>query len=149
MRPGLVTIAAEGSVPVRVADVIAAAGGLAAGADTDALNLAAPVADGQRVFVPRRGAEAPAVADVDPDVGANVVSGRSAPDAVSDPSRSIDLNRATAAELEALPGVGPATAAAIVEHRSRRGRFRSPEQLLDVPGIGPAKLAALRERVRV
>lgn len=149
VRPGLVSLRG----PVRVADVVAAAGGLTADADLDALNLAAPVEDGQRVFVPHRGAGAPAVADVDPAPPPNVVSGgrrgSGGPGGGASASGDdvVDINTATADQLEDLPGVGPATAAAIVEHRSRRGPFRSAEQLLDVPGIGPAKFAAMRDRV--
>jgi competence protein ComEA len=60
----------------------------------------------------------------------------------------IDLNNATVEQLDALPGVGPSTARAIVEYRSRKGRFRSPDDLLAVAGIGPAKLASLKPLVR-
>lgn len=157
--PSLLVVHAAGAVnraglvrvpgPARVVDVVEAAGGLAADADRDALNLAAPVADGQRVFVPRRGQATPAVADIDPDPDPNVVSGGPAAGAgEADGNAVVNLNTATAAELETLPGVGPATAARIVEYRSGHGPFRSAEQLLEVPGIGPAKLAAIRPRVR-
>ena len=61
----------------------------------------------------------------------------------------MDLNTATAEQLDALPGVGPATAAAILDYRREHGRFRSVDELLDVRGIGEAKLAALRPKVRV
>jgi competence protein ComEA len=64
-------------------------------------------------------------------------------------SGPIDLNTTTAAELEQLPGVGPATAPAIVEHRDENGPFASVENLTDVKGIGPAKLDAIRDLVRV
>jgi competence protein ComEA len=59
----------------------------------------------------------------------------------------VDVNRATAIELESLPGVGPSLAAAIVRHRERMGSFDSLDGLLEVPGIGPAKLAGLLDRV--
>ena len=59
----------------------------------------------------------------------------------------VDLNRATVTELERLQGIGPATASAIVEYRTRNGPFTSVDQLLDVPGIGPAKLDAIRDSV--
>jgi competence protein ComEA len=61
----------------------------------------------------------------------------------------LDLNRATAGELDRLPGIGPVLAARIVAERSRRGGFRAPEDLLAVPGIGPRLYARLRSRVRV
>jgi competence protein ComEA len=124
----------------RVADLLAAAGGPVADADLDRVNLAAPLADGQRVWFPRIGeAEPPTVA------GAEASSGTGA-DAATGP---LDLNAASAEELEALPGVGPSIAAAIVEHRERHGPFRSVEDLLDVPGIGPARLEELRDLVTV
>lgn len=129
--------------PARVDDVVRAAGGLAADADADRLNLAAEVADGARVFVPRIGAEVPTV---DGGVGA------SAPPPGGDDAAApatVDLNTATPDQLEELPGVGPATAAAIVDHREQHGPFRSVEGLLDVRGIGDAKLEALRDLVTV
>lgn len=119
----------------RVFDAIAAAGGLAADADTDVLNLAAPLHDGDRVFVPRRGEPVPAV--VGPGSGSGSTSG------------PVNLNTATAEQLDSLPGVGPATAAAIVAHREQHGPFASVEELTDVRGIGPAKLDAMRPLVTV
>jgi competence protein ComEA len=122
----------------RVVDAIEAAGGLAPEADGARINLAAPLVDGARVYVPAVGEEPPPVALGD----------------VADPSDAspvgpVDLNAADAAALEALPGVGPATAAAILEHRTKVGAFTSVDQLLDVPGIGEAKLEALRDLVTV
>lgn len=135
VRPGLVRLAAG----ARVADAVDAAGGLRPDADLDRLNLAAPLSDGQRVWVPIVGQDAPP--EVDPG-GGSPSAGTGAPAVV-------DLNTATASELESLPGVGPATAQAILDQRRRVGRFRSVDDLLDVRGIGPSKLAALRARVRV
>jgi competence protein ComEA len=116
----------------RVADLIDAAGGPAPDADLDQLNLAAAVADGERVYVPR--------------VGEVVVA---APAGAHDATGPLDLNTATIEQLDALPGVGPATARAIIDERERRGGFRSVEDLLDVRGIGPAKLEQLRGLVKV
>ncbi len=123
----------------RVADAIAAAGGVTPTADTTRINLAAPVADGERVYVLAVGeASPPLVAG-----GALPTGGGSAT------AGPVNLNTADAAALEELPGVGPATAAAILEHRGKVGAFTSVEQLLDVPGIGEVKLEALRDLVTV
>jgi competence protein ComEA len=122
--------------PARVVDAIEAAGGPALEAELDSLNLAAPLVDGQRVYVPVVGEIVVAAADE----SGNAELSASGP---------IDLNTTTAAELEQLPGVGPATATAIVEHRDENGPFASVENLTDVKGIGPAKLDAIRDLVRV
>lgn len=122
----------------RVLDAVRAAGGARPDADPQRLNLAAPVADGQRVFVPRVGEALPATVGG----GAGSTSGTS-------PPGPVDLNSATVEQLDALPGVGPSTAAAIVSYRERNGPFSSVDQLLDVRGIGPSKLDAIRDLVTV
>ncbi len=125
----------------RVLDAVAAAGGLRGDADTARMNLAAKLVDGQRVVVPVVGEPVPAQA---PEAG-----GANAGGATGELAAPIDLNQATAAELDALPGVGPSTAAAIVAHRTANGPFRSVDALGDVRGIGPAKLEQLRPMVTV
>jgi competence protein ComEA len=132
VRPGLFTLPA-GS---RVADAIAMAGGPLPDADLRQVNQARTLADGEQVLVPRRGEVLPSPP--------STAAGRT-----PKPVGPIDLNKATVADLDALPGVGPATAAAIVEWRNHHGAFRSVEDLLEVPGIGPAKLERLRPLVRV
>lgn len=122
----------------RVVDAIEAAGGLAPDADGARINLAAPLVDGERVYVPAVGEEPPPVA----------LGGVAGPSGAS-PTGPVNLNTADASALEALPGVGPATAAAILEHRAKVGAFTAVDQLLDVPGIGEAKLEALRDLVTV
>lgn len=119
----------------RVIDAVDASGGLLPDADAAAVNLAAPLEDGAQVYVPRVGEEPP----MPPSGGVTA-------DASAGP---IDLNTADASLLETLPGVGPATAAAIIDHRTRHGPFASVDGLLEVRGIGEAKLAALRDLVRV
>ena len=132
--------------PTRVTDVVAAAGGLTGDADPDVLNLAARVGDGERVFVPRRGQAPPEV--IVGTTGSGSSTG-SATGAVAGSLAAVDLNAATATQLDALPGIGPAIAERIIEARTRVGRFRSVNQLLDVPGIGEAKFSSLKTRVRV
>lgn len=119
----------------RVNDAVLAAGGLVEGADTSSLNLAAPLADGEKVHVPREGETlAPGVSD------------EAADDATTGP---INLNAATAEELDALPGVGEATARAIVEDREANGPFTTPEDLMRVSGIGEKKFERIRGLVCV
>jgi competence protein ComEA len=121
----------------RAGDLVTAAGGAAPDADLQRLNLAAPVADGEQLYVPRIG-EVAAPAAPAPTGGAGEEGGG-----------PVDLNTATAEELEELPGVGPAIAEAILDERERRGRFDAVEDLLDVRGIGDARLEQLRDLVTV
>jgi len=125
-RPGLFRVA-DGA---RVVDALVRAGGATHRADLSAVNLAAPLADGQQVIVPRR---APPGAPVDPG----------APAAGS----KVSLGIATIEQLDELPGIGPVTAQKIVDWRASNGPFRSVEDLDDVPGIGPARIEQLRELV--
>ena len=129
-RPGLYRLK-EGS---RVADAVARAGGATEKADTAAVNLAAPLADGIQVLMPSRvagGAGAAAAAGGSGAGGA----GSGVP---------ISLSSATIAELDTLPGVGPVTAQKIVDHRAAHGAFSSVDDLDAIPGIGPARLGQLR-----
>lgn len=128
VEPGVYELSGD----ARVRDAIVAAGGPTETADWNALNLAAVVGDGVKVYVPSVGEVVPPSLTAP----ASPVSGQ--------PSAPIDVNVATAAELEALPGVGPATAAAIVTERERNGPFVGVDDLDRVSGIGPAKLDALR-----
>jgi competence protein ComEA len=124
-RPGLYRLR-EGS---RVDDAIAAAGGSTAKAQLGAVNLAAPVADGEQIVVPGRGVAAVAAAS---------------PTAGSSPSAPLDLNSATLEQLENLPGIGPVTAQKILDYRQQHGAFHSVAELQGVPGIGPAHMAQLK-----
>jgi competence protein ComEA len=125
-RPGLYRVPDD----ARVADAVARAGGPTAGAQLELVNLAARVADGEQVVVPRRGA---AVVAATPGSGGGGA-----------PSGPVHLNSATVEELDTLPGVGPVTAQKIVAYRQAHGGFGSVEELDAVPGIGPARLADLR-----
>jgi|SRR5215207_3225376 len=124
----------------RVKDALERAGGPRNGADLNAVNLAAKVADGQQVVVPRRGA-AGAVAATGTGSPAGAGGGAAQP--------PVSLNSATAEQLDTLDGVGPATAQKILQWRQQNGGFRSIDDLAEVPGIGPKRLAALRPRVQL
>ena len=130
---------------LRVNDAVAAAGGLADGADTSKLNLAATVSDGEKVYVPAVGEESPASEGT-----AASSSGEVPPGGLeATPSGLVNINTATAAELTTLPGVGEATAAEIVRDREANGAFASVEDLMRVSGIGEKKFAKLRDKIRV
>ncbi len=138
-RPGLYHLPA-GS---RVADALTLAGGKLPRADLDRLNLAARLVDGQKILVTRRGEPVP-------PGEAPLAAGSGRRDATgAAPAEPIDLNAADLAALDSLPGIGPATARAILEERTRRGGFRSTRDLLRVPGIGEGRFARLKDRVRV
>jgi competence protein ComEA len=142
-RSGIVRLRAG----ARVVDAITAAGGAIAGADLTRLNLAAVVGDGARVAVPRLGAPAPGI-DPAAVVGSAPVEGDTVPGAPS-ADAPVNLNTASAAQLDSLPGVGPATATAIINDRAEHGPFRSVDDLGRVRGIGDAKLDQLRKLVTV
>jgi competence protein ComEA len=126
-RPG-VYVLAEGD---RVQRAVARAGGPRRRADLSALNLAAPVQDGQQVLVPAR-----------------VPPGASGAGPSASPAAGpLSLSRATAEQLDGLDGIGPTLAGRIVEWRTRHGGFASVDQLLEVQGIGPTRLEALRAQV--
>jgi competence protein ComEA len=134
-RPG-VLLMPEGA---RVIDAVEGAGGATADADLDRLNLAAVLADGQRIVVLAVGAPGGPGASGVGDPGGTA----------TDPAGLLDLNLATAAQLEALPGIGPVLAAAILAERDRRGGFRSVNELREVRGIGEVRFADLRDLVTV
>jgi competence protein ComEA len=148
-RPGVYRLA-PGS---RIVDLVELAGGLSTTADRQRINLAAPVLDGERVWLPERGERAApeVIAGANAPVAATPGMGSGEAGAGTGPTAAapVDLNTADAAALDALPGVGPATAAAILTQRQTMGGFRSVEDLLEVRGIGEAKLEQLRPLVRV
>lgn len=140
-RPGVVRLPAG----ARVVDAIAAAGDAVPGADLARLNLAAKLADGQHIAVAKVGEPAPGVAGGD----ASSTAGASGSAAEPTPDAPLDLNTATQAQLEALPGIGPTLAQAIIAERTRAGGFRSVGDLRRVRGIGDARFAQLEPLVRV
>jgi competence protein ComEA len=129
LRPGLYRLP-DGA---RVNDALVKAGGATRKADLTLVNRAAPVTDGEQVLVPvKASAATPAAA-----------TGSSSPS----PTAPVHLNSATPEQLDALPGVGPATAQRIIDYRTANGAFKSVDELDAVSGIGPAKLAELRDLV--
>jgi competence protein ComEA len=123
-RPGLYTLK-DGS---RVADAVIRAGGPTPKAQIELLNLAARIADGEQIVVPRRGLANPGAAAS----GGGVAAG------------PVHLNSATLEQLDALPGVGPVTAQKILDYRQQHGAFGSVDELDAIAGIGPARLEQLR-----
>jgi competence protein ComEA len=148
-KPGLVTL----NPGARIADALTAAGGALDGADLIGLNMARRVADGEQIIV---GIAAPPGqptamgSSISPEPGtAAPADAPSTTGNASAPGGLVDLNMATAEQLDTLPGIGPVTAAAIVAWRDANGRFTSVDQLGDVDGIGPARLEKLRDLVHV
>ena len=131
-RPGLYWLE-QGS---RIADAVARAGGATRKADMALINLAAPLADGEQVVVPKRGAP-----------GAAAAVGGAAAATPGVPAGPVHLNTATLEQLDSLPGVGPVTAQKILDHRQEHGAFSSVDELDAVPGIGPARMDTLRDLV--
>jgi competence protein ComEA len=130
-RPGVYAFVAGD----RVIDAVERAGGARQGAALSALNLAAPLVDGSQILVPREGGTAGSAGAVP---GASGAAGG-----------LVNINTASATELEALPGIGEVLAATIVAYREEHGPFASVDQLEDVSGIGPSTLEEIRDLVAV
>jgi len=137
-RPGLYELR-EGD---RGIDAVAAAGGFAQTADQSQLNLARPLSDGEQIYVPAIGEM------LSPGAGSGG-SGGVAGGGSGTVAGKVNLNTADLATLDTLPGVGPATAKAIIDWRDQNGRFTAVEDLLSVTGIGDKTLAELRDLVTV
>lgn len=162
-NPGVYTLPAQG----RTVDAIAAASGAAADADLDRVNLAGTLSDGVQIYVPHRG-ETAAPAQIQPNGGTantgqgNAANGASQGGTQPQPARTltasgsaqkgstpVNINTATAEELQSLPRIGPAMAQRIIAWREAHGGFRSVDELDAVPGIGPSMLENLRPLVTV
>ncbi len=141
--PGVVEVPA-GS---RVVDALRAAGGATQDADESTLNLARLLVDGERVWLGRPGETPPVAAG--PAPGAGVPDGAAGQGGAGAPAAPLDLNAATQADLEELPGIGPVTAGHILAWREEHGRFSSVDELLEVSGIGERTLAQLEPLVTV
>jgi competence protein ComEA len=128
-RPGLYRLA-QGA---RIADAVSRAGGATPKADLALINLAAPLADGEQVVVPRRGTAA--------------LGAPAGPPGSSSAGGPVHLSTATLEQLDTLPGIGPVTAQKILDYRQQHGAFTSVDELDAVPGIGPARLDQLKDLV--
>ena len=149
VNPGVYVLLATS----RIIDALQAAGGPTSAADLVVVNLAAPLVDATQVFIPRIGST-PRATLPRPHAGINLPTtgtsgGVSVGSGVTSAIGIVDINSATLSDLDALPGVGPSTAQAIIDYRIANGPYASVDDLLNVRGIGPSKLAAMRARVRV
>lgn len=142
--PGVVTLPA-GS---RVTDAVAAAGGATDRADLSRVNLARTLVDGEHVRIVDAEEDAPPEPRGGPSAGAAASDGGGAGEAAAS-AGPVDINRASAADLQALPGIGPALAERIVTHRETHGPFRQPGDLRDVSGIGEVRFQELADRITV
>jgi competence protein ComEA len=143
-RPGLMTMPAG----ARVADALERAGGPGPRADLTAVNLAARLADGQQIVVPRAGAAG--VAGGSPSAAGSAPSGSTS--AAAPPGggvAGIHLSTATVEQLDGVDGIGPTLAQRIIEYRDEHGGFRSLAELAQVDGIGEKRLATLREALQL
>lgn len=142
LRPGVYSLR-SGS---RLVHAVEAAGGMAPDADEERINLADRLVDGQQVYVPRRGTPIPPsptpVARL-----SDAAPGNSGP--ASAAAGVVNINTASAAELESLPGIGPALAQRIIEHRQAHGPFADPSEIVAVRGIGEATYAKIADRITV
>ena len=136
--PGVVRLPAG----ARVADALELAGGAGAKAELAGVNLAAHVTDGQQIVVPVRGAAVAAAAG-------SSAGGSAAPAGGLPAGTLVNINTASASELDALQGVGPSTAQKIIDYRTANGGFKSVDDLKNVSGIGDAKFATLQPLVTV
>jgi len=130
-RPGLYRLE-QGT---RIADAVARAGGATGKADLSMVNLAAPLADGEQVVVPKRGAAGAAAGAGAAGAGAAATTG------------PVHLSTATLEQLDSLPGIGPVTAQKILDYRTKHGAFTSVDELDAVPGIGPSRMDQLHDLV--
>jgi len=148
-HPGVYTLASG----ARVSDLLECAGGATGKAALEGINLAAPVADGQQVVVPERGAPGSAtVTSTGGATGGGTTTGGGAATtsaATGGVNAKVNLNTATLEQLDTLPGVGPSTAQKIVDYREANGGFTSVDQLNDVSGIGEVRFAELKDLVTI
>ena len=132
-KPGIVTVNADG----RVADAVNACGGVLPTADTEKVNMAQSIKDGQQIRIPEMAGQSVASNGLPEKAGGKRADGR------------ININTATEKELDELPGIGPAMAKRIIEYRDTQGMFQAPEDLKKVRGIGEAKFEKMKDKVSI
>jgi competence protein ComEA len=137
--PGLVRVPAG----ARVAEAVELAGGATGKAEMAGVNLAAKVVDGQQILVPERGVVSAAASGA---VASTATGGSSS---ASVPAAPVNINTATLEQLDALQGVGPATAQKIIDYRTANGPFKRIDDIKNVTGIGDAKFAAMKDSITV
>jgi competence protein ComEA len=152
-KPGLVKLKSG----ARIQDALEQSGGVSQDADSSRVNLADPVVDGEKIYIPSIDDPESVAVTTLPSAptqfvgggGGTKPSGRASASAPNVQGGLVSLNSASAAELDTLPGVGPATAAKIIEFRNQIGGFKSIEQLMDVKGIGPKKFEKMRANIKL
>ena len=136
----------------RVVDAVKAAGGSLVTADLEGINLAQTIVDTEQIYIPlrsRRTTRITVAPRLKPTRNTSPSTVPVTSDIAAGTTGIVNVNSATASELDALPGVGPATAKAIIDHRTKKGPYTKVEDLLNVAGIGPSKLAAMRDQIAV
>ena len=137
VTPGIISLKAG----ARIADAIQACGGTTDISDISKINLAYELKDGQKVYIPSI-YDVEDVEYIQNDAGNNVII----PD-TSSSSALVNINSATQAELETLPGIGPSTAAKIIDYRNKNGDFKNIEDIMNVSGIGESKFNNIKDYI--
>lgn len=140
MNPGLVYLPTD----ARIADAITAAGGTTDLANVSKINLAYTLKDGQKVYIPSINDEADEITYIQDTAGDNIID-----DSTSPQSSLININSASQAELEILPGIGSATATKIIDYRNKNGKFKNIEDIMNVSGIGEAKFNNIKDYISI
>ena len=145
LEPGIVKVP-SGS---RITDVIEAAGGLSYDADLSSVNLAYPVLDGQKIYIPSLDDEGNVSSYITSENGSGIIADSDATSNSSSNLSVVNINTANQTLLETLPGIGPSTALKIIEYRKQQGKFSSIEEIKQVSGIGDAKFNNIKDKITI